>query len=247
MLRKTAYALLVAATLAVGSSAYGKDQAAQTSVALDRTLHSVNLTNMTLKDALEFVRDASGANVHVNWRAIEAAGVSPDAPVSLKLRDISAKRVLGSILLEAAGGTALTYYVEDGIVHVTTKELADNVMYTIVYPVQDILVERLTYSPPPEFNLYAEQSGGSGSRRGGGGNSGGSSGSIFDPQNRTQPQPVSTAPKNVMAQELVELIVETVQPGQWRPDGKSAIRFFQGNLVVTAPRSIHEAIGGPMD
>jgi hypothetical protein len=29
--------------------------------------------------------------------------------------------------------------------------------------------------------------------------------------------------------------------------GKGTIRFFNGNLIVTAPRSVHEAIGGPVD
>jgi hypothetical protein len=34
----------------------------------------------------------------------------------------------------------------------------------------------------------------------------------------------------------------------WRQNGGPAsIRFFNGTLIVTAPRSVHEAIGGPLE
>jgi hypothetical protein len=46
----------------------------------------------------------------------------------------------------------------------------------------------------------------------------------------------------------VDLIVQTVYPNMWvQNGGKASIRFFNGNLIVTAPRSVHEAIGGPVD
>ena len=63
--------------------------------------------------------------------------------------------------------------------------------------------------------------------------------------NQQQNQPRA---KDAKAQELVDLIVDTVSPTIWlRNGGMARIRFFDGNLIVTAPRSVHEAIGGPMD
>jgi hypothetical protein len=54
--------------------------------------------------------------------------------------------------------------------------------------------------------------------------------------------------KDAKAKELVDLIRETVVPSIWVENGgKATIRFFSGNLIVTAPRSVHEAIGGPVD
>ncbi len=54
--------------------------------------------------------------------------------------------------------------------------------------------------------------------------------------------------RDAKANELVQLIVETVTPSIWvQNGGKGTIRFFNGNLIVTAPRSVHEAIGGPVD
>jgi hypothetical protein len=51
-----------------------------------------------------------------------------------------------------------------------------------------------------------------------------------------------------MADSLVKLIMDTIRPEIWKENGgNSTIRFFQGNLIVTAPLSVQEAIGGPVD
>jgi hypothetical protein len=50
------------------------------------------------------------------------------------------------------------------------------------------------------------------------------------------------------AQELLDLIRETIYPDIWRENGGPAsIRMYRDNLVVTAPAKVHEAIGGTWD
>ncbi len=50
------------------------------------------------------------------------------------------------------------------------------------------------------------------------------------------------------AEELLSLIRETIYPDVWRDNGGTAsIRMWRDNLVVTAPRNVHEAIGGTWD
>ena len=50
------------------------------------------------------------------------------------------------------------------------------------------------------------------------------------------------------AQALVDVITSTIQPEIWQANGgTAAIRFFNGSLIVTAPRSVHEALGGMVD
>ena len=46
--------------------------------------------------------------------------------------------------------------------------------------------------------------------------------------------------------ELVELIKAVVYPTYWT-DNKASIKFYNGNLIITGPRRMHEAIGGPID
>jgi uncharacterized membrane protein YgcG len=234
----------------------------QARVSLDRSMPAVNLSNVSLKDAIDFVRDISGANVHVNWRALEAAGVTGDTTVNVRLRGVSLRKVLNLILSEASGGVGLTFYVDDGVVEVTTSEIADSMMYTIVYPVQDLLFEPPVITAPPDFDLSnaggggggggggrggGSRGGGGGSRGGGGGGGGGQGlfGSMSVGQNQGQTQEQNKTKKQ---DDLITLIVETVQPSIWAQNGgKATIKFFQGNLVITAPRSVHEMIGGPIE
>jgi hypothetical protein len=50
------------------------------------------------------------------------------------------------------------------------------------------------------------------------------------------------------ADQLVEMIREIIRPEIWKENGGPAsIRYFNGQLIVTAPKSIHEAIGGSWD
>lgn len=50
------------------------------------------------------------------------------------------------------------------------------------------------------------------------------------------------------AEALVTLVRETVRPEIWKENGgNAAVRYYNGNLIVTAPRSVQEAIGGPLE
>ncbi|HZK81658.1 MAG TPA: hypothetical protein VFC46_11335, partial [Humisphaera sp.] len=50
------------------------------------------------------------------------------------------------------------------------------------------------------------------------------------------------------AKSVVDLIMAVIQPEIWQENGgKAAIRYWNGNLIVTAPRSVQEAIGGAWD
>jgi hypothetical protein len=48
--------------------------------------------------------------------------------------------------------------------------------------------------------------------------------------------------------DLIKLIEDTIRPEIWRDNGGTAsIRMFNGHLIVTAPRSVHEKLGGRVD
>jgi hypothetical protein len=222
--------------------------------AFGQVLPEVKFENVALKDALEFIRDVSNANIHVNWRAIEIAGVSQDTNVNMHLRNVTLRKTLDLLLSEAGGGTALTYYIDQGVIEVTTKELADKEMMTQVYPVQDLVVEIPDFTDAPNVGLLATQSNSSsgqtaGSRSTGSsstGLGGGGGSSIFNQNSSAGSDKTKT--REERGQDLVALIRDTVYPNIWRENGGSAsIRYWNGYLVVTAPRSVQEAIGGYSD
>ena len=170
MVRRTVLGAAVVLLMMLCGDAFGAKSAAnaQTRAQLDRVLPAVIFSNVTLKDAIDFLRDVSGSNIHVNWKAIEAAGITPDTAINIKLRQVLLQKVLGLLLSEASGGAGLTFYIDDGVIEITTKEIADNTMYTVVYPVQDLLVEPPPFVEPPQFDLsYASSRGGAGGGSGG--------------------------------------------------------------------------------
>jgi hypothetical protein len=208
--------------------------------ALNLVLPDVNFQGVALSDAFEYVRDVTNINLHVDWKSLEAAGVDKGAPVNIRLRNVPIRKLLGLLLNEAGGqgGALLTFYADENIVEVTTREVADKLMITRVYPIEDLIVEIPDFAGP-SLNI-TENNQGSGGRGGGGGGGGG----ILNGQGGNRDQNEKQLTRAERAQQLIEVIQETIQPDIWQANGgTAAIRFFNGSLIVTAPRSVHEALG----
>ena len=108
-------------------------------------------------------------------------------------------------------------------------------MITVVYYVKDLL------QPNDTFNYTIATSAGDRPKSG----NGGGSGQALLSNSRPAPQSKTADQK---AHELIKLIETVVRPEIWRDNGGTAsMAYLNGNLIVTAPRSVQEAIGGPVD
>lgn len=204
--------------------------------ALAAKLPDIKLDNIPLSDAIDFVRDVSGANIHVNWRALELLNVTRQMPVSVQLFNVTTRRVLRSLLDETGAGEMLTFYVDEDVVEITTKEISDQKLITRVYPVEDLVMVIPDFNQTPSFNLDSQTNQTSGQGGGGGGGQ-----SLFGGGQSGQEERTET--RQQRANGLVTLIMETIQPEVWRENGgTSSVRYFNGHLIVTAPRSIHQQI-----
>ncbi len=245
-MKRFAITMFAAALLSVAGSASVARAAGSSKAAMNRTLPELKFTGVTFGDAVDFLRDVTGANINVNWKALAAANVAPDAQVNIRLTSVPLRKALQILLTEAGGGESLTYYLEDNVIEITTKEIADKIMYTRVYPVEDLLLEVQDFTDAPSFDLTNSNSGGgSGGGGGAGGGGGGQSrGGIFA-QNPSSTNAEAPKTKTQRGEALVQLVISTIQPDIWRDNGGTAvIRYFNGTLVVTAPLSVHEALGG---
>ncbi|HEV8293456.1 MAG TPA: M56 family metallopeptidase, partial [Tepidisphaeraceae bacterium] len=90
----------------------------KTKAALRRPLPEVKFENVTLKDAIDFIRDVTELNIYMDWKAAEAAGIAPDLAITLRLRNVPGSEVLRLMLREASPD--LRYRIESGIVVVST-------------------------------------------------------------------------------------------------------------------------------
>jgi hypothetical protein len=168
---------------------------------------------------------------------METIGVGKDTTINVRLRSVTLRKVLRTILTEAGTGNLLTYYIDENVIEITTRELADRQLFTKVYPVEDLIMDLPDFDQAPTFQLNQGSTGGRGS--------GGSGQSIFSNTNQNTN---STNTRGNRAQELIDTIQAIVQPDIWNTSGgPAAIRFWNGSLIVTAPRSVHEALGGYFD
>ena len=210
---------------------------------LDRSLPEMKFTGVTFGEAIDFIRDVSGLNIHVNWKALADQNVMPDTPVNIRLRSVTMRKVLNLLLSEAAGGDTLAWYVDGGVIEITTKELSDKKVYTRIYPVDDLIMEVPDFANAPDFSLQSTTQQGQGGGGGGGGGQG-----LFQNSDSDRKASEMTRSKQERGEELVQLVKELIQPDVWVDAGGTAtIRYFNGNLIVTAPRSVHEALAGSWD
>jgi hypothetical protein len=78
---------------------------------LEKHVASLQLPQISLKDALDFVRDVSGVPIEVKWQSLAAAGIDRNTPISLSLRDAQFSSVL-YFILDQAGDGKLGYVTE---------------------------------------------------------------------------------------------------------------------------------------
>jgi len=197
-------------------------------------LPSAKLDNVPFADAIDFLRDVAGVNVTVDWKALEGLNISRTTEINLNLHDVSAGKVLSLILSQAGPGDLLTYYIDQDVVEITTRAVADQKMITVVYYVMDLL------QPNDTFNYTIQSISGGTAQVGGSGGGGGTT--TIGQNNSNTSQNITMDTK---AQALIKLIETVVRPEIWRDNGGPAsMEFWNGNLIVTAPRSVQDAIGG---
>ncbi|HEV2293764.1 MAG TPA: M56 family metallopeptidase [Tepidisphaeraceae bacterium] len=112
------------AMMGIGDPATGMYAAQEdpaTKELLGRKLPEVKFDQIPLGDVVDFFRDALGVNVFVNWRALEAAGIGRDEPVSMRLKDVALRDVL-SLLMRGVGQGAMTYKVENGVIVIDAQQ-----------------------------------------------------------------------------------------------------------------------------
>jgi hypothetical protein len=119
-----------------GESAEDRQMAAL----LARRVPELNFDAVALADVIDFLRDVSGANLFVEWGALEGAGIDRNAPVSARVKNVTFSNALDLVLTSAGKGTVpVGYAFKDGVIHVTTSEQLDRLVETRAYDVRDLV------------------------------------------------------------------------------------------------------------
>jgi hypothetical protein len=252
-------AILMAAIAFVGPLHLQAAPPRSLSSAMTLVLPDLRLDGVPLTSAIDYFQEASGANFHVNWKALEALGVARDTPVTVHAKGLTLQKALTMTLSQLPSGDQISFYREENVIEITSRELANNAVVTVVYDVSDLLIAL------PQIGQAGQGGAGGTTSRGGGGSNavsrgrdGGHDGTVSRNTNSAVgSRTVGTANTGAsnagasgdtaaMMDDLANLIQDLVEPTVWAKGGGTAtIRPWRQCLIVTAPRRIHDLILSP--
>lgn len=209
-----------------------------------RRFPSVAFTDNALEDVLRFFQDFAQVNVDVDWRSLEAAGVTRDTPVSLNLTNVTPKTMLDRVLAKVgdSGLGKADWTVSDGVVAIASDEAIRRNTVLAIYDVRDLIIEVPDYDEVPTIDLQSvlQQSGG-----GGGGGGGGGRSPFRDDQGGEEDQ---QRDRQERIDDVIALIIDNVDSEGWVDNGGSTGKYQrlvnQGQLIITNTPKNHREIEG---
>lgn len=188
----------------------------------------VRFDEIPLADVIEFFRNVSGANFHVNWGALESVGIDRDTPVSLRLSDVTIGRAL-NMVCDRLSGTRdkmqrVYWVIDDGVVHIATGEALNRRTQTRVFEVADLLMVAPDYPAPAVDSSGSETTDGTSANAGT---------RLFDFTDSGSTRDEELELRTRRREELTAAIRESIGEEMWRPIGKGSIRIVGNQLVIT--------------
>lgn len=244
----------------------GQPQIRSARRAFTAIIPAVELKDQPLGKSMDRLRDAAGANILIDWKSLEAAGITKDSLVNVSLMEIPFGDALGLVMQAAGPKVPVLTYVDSNVIHITTRDAADKQLITRAYNVSDLTGADVSLLLPQggsglnninnrnnnttgtngvnyvgnQTNNQGQQNGQQNQQQQNGQNGN---------QQQTTGQLILQAQKQAGA-DLVNLVKSTIRPDIWS-DGKGGggpanIVFYNNMLVVTAPIYVQEQIGGPV-
>ncbi|MEO0477674.1 MAG: hypothetical protein AAF085_17150, partial [Planctomycetota bacterium] len=173
----------------------GESEANRAAQASLRKIVTLSNDNLSLDQVIAFIRDTTGANIAVNWPALELVGIDQDSLVTISLSRVPAEQLLRLVLdqvsADAFDDDKAGFTVSEGIVKISTLRDLKSETETRVYDIRDLLVQVPNFTNAPGFDLNDAlsntSSGGSGGgTTGGGGGGGGGEGGLFGDDNEDE-------------------------------------------------------------
>ena len=112
-----------------------------------------NFEEMPLADVAEFLRKDLKIPILLDNKAINDLGVTPETTITFKMSGISAKTAL-KLLFKELG---LTTVIDDEVLMITSPEVADCILITVIYDVSDLPgYRRANGKTMPDFDALSD-------------------------------------------------------------------------------------------
>lgn len=201
---------------------------------LEERIAEVNFEETPLEQVVEFLTDLQGVNITVDWQDLESQGIEREKPVTVKMRDVAMRTAIKEVLTQVGGQTELGFAIGEGLLRIATKAKLNRDKFINVYDIRDLIVKIPRFKTAPQLDMG--QAGPDGAGAPGLGTSfqnvfGGDRGS---PQSEEERKEKSGEADSEMADKIMSIIRETVEPDSWRENGggEGALRELNGQLIV---------------
>jgi len=192
----------------------------------------LDMDEIPLSEVIEFFRNVSGVNIHVNWKALNLVGVDQTSPITLKAEGISIGRALDLVADQLNGGrekmSRVYWIIDDGMVKISTGAALNEEMRTKTYDVADLLFVVPSFKAPRADLTRGSPSPSDRNRQ---------TRNIWEPAQGAQDQekePSADEKRKQAADNLIEIIKGIIGQDMWQEGGgKGSIRIMNNKLIVT--------------
>ncbi len=197
----------------------------------------IDWNEVSFEYVIDWLKEQGDVSIVVNWNALSMVAVEPESVATLALSRASVAEVLNEVIDQLSESGELRYRGKGNIIRISTEEDFNRKLELRVYDVTDILVEISDFFDAPEIDLEQQQQSGGQSQQGTPVFSGGSGSDERDDEGGEE--------LRERMEELVTLIVESIEPLSWDDvGGKGTLRFYNRVLVVRNSIEVHEQIAG---
>jgi hypothetical protein len=205
-----------------------------------RKVITIELNDTRLEDIVSFLRDFSGVEIEPFWNDDGGdGGLNKDQHITIAVTDVTVLTLLERVLAKAEtdfSPATWQFAPSGGTVEIGPRSRLNTQGYLVTYDIQDMLFQIPDFADAPQLDL--DQVLNQGAQGGGGGG-----GSVFGGDTQ---QEVEFVPTEELAQRIIDIITEYVEPEQWIDAGGdgASIRHYAGTLLIRAPDYIHRQLSG---
>ncbi|KKL82741.1 hypothetical protein LCGC14_1981740, partial [marine sediment metagenome] len=190
---------------------------------LRQVLPKLDFAGIAFGDTIQFLRDVSNVNIHVNWEAMRQVNIDQKTQVNVKLTQVSVEKALRTVLDDVGGVNPLGFVVAEGVITISTKDDLSRETRTRVYDIRDLIVTVPDFRGP-----RTSLSRGTGNNAGAG---------LFGDDDDDDDDDEDTLSRAELTENILELIRSTIAPDTWRSGDASgtigSVRELNGRIIVT--------------
>ncbi|MGA2798588.1 MAG: permease prefix domain 1-containing protein [Thermoguttaceae bacterium] len=214
----------------IASAIEKPDANAQTQVKLEKTIDA-EFVETPLGQVLDYFSTETKAQFRMDTKILNEAGITSDNPITFHLKNMPAETILRLMFRDLN----LAYWLEDGVVIVTTQDEANQCLETRFYRVNDLLD---LSNEPTSMDKPITTATDSASEKN----------SIFASKPPAKNLRDVKEDYTVNVDNLIEVITTTIKPSTWDTvGGPASISEYRGVLIVSHTQDVHREIPKLLD